>query len=249
MKSVKQMDQDKRTIFITGVSSGIGHAVAERYLSSGHRVYGISRRKPEDLTGREGFRFVNVDLAKHHLIQPALDRLFSGHPPPGIAVLNAGTLGKFGDIKDTDLELIREVMELNTWANKPIIDYLLTRQAPPSQIVAISTGASISGARGWNAYSLSKAALNMLIRLYSREFPGTHFCAVAPGLVDTPMLQQVLSLPSDGTHPTIDRLKGKRGTPDLLPPDEAAERLIGVIDRLPVEVESGSFVDVRLLGG
>jgi NAD(P)-dependent dehydrogenase (short-subunit alcohol dehydrogenase family) len=243
------MDHAKRTTLITGVSSGIGHAVAQAYLSSGATVYGLSRREPAELLKNKRLRFAPVDFTRHDSIRPALDKLLHGAATLDIAVLNAGTAGKFGDIAETDLGLIRSVMDVNAWANKVIIDHLLTREANVSQIVAISTGASISGARGWNAYSLSKAALNMLIRLYSREFPETHFCAVAPGLVDTAMLKGVLSLPSDGTHPTIDRLKGKRGTPDLVTPEEAAKRLVPVIDRLPHEVESGSYVDIREMVG
>jgi NAD(P)-dependent dehydrogenase (short-subunit alcohol dehydrogenase family) len=248
MEKRESNNPSKRSVLITGVSSGLGLALARRYLSGGFTVFGLSRRKPPDLSEGAGFHHASVDLAGHALIPEALERLLPENAKLDLALLNAGTAGRFGDTKDTPLELIKSVMDVNAWANKVILDFLCSRRVPPSQVVAISTGASITGHRGWNAYSLSKAALNMLMRLYSREVPDTHFTALAPGLVDTPMLQSVMSLPSDNDFPTIARMKSKRGTPELLTPDQAAEKLLKIIDRLPESVESGSYVDSRQMG-
>ena len=238
----------KRSVLITGVSSGLGLALARRYLSGGFTVFGLSRRKPPDFGEKALFHHASVDLAEHASIPEALERLLPEKAKLDLALLNAGTAGRFGDTKDTPLELIKSVMDVNVWANKVILDFFCSRRVPPSQVVAISTGASITGHRGWNGYSLSKAALNMLMRLYARELPETHFTALAPGLIDTPMLRSVMSLPSDNDFPTIARMKRKRGTAELLTPDQAAERLVNIIDRLPDKVESGSYVDSRQMG-
>ncbi len=245
MKKEESDKPTKRSVLVTGVSSGLGLALARKYLFAGWTVYGLSRRKPPDLSEGGSFRHGSVDLAEHASIPETLELLLPEKVKLDLALLNAGTTGRFGDTRDTPLELIKSVMDVNVWANKVILDFLCSRRVPPSQVIAISTGASITGHRGWNAYSLSKAALNMLMRLYSRELPVTHFTALAPGLIDTPMLQAVMSLPSDDTFPTIDRMKSKRGTPELMTPDQAAERLLKIIDRLPEEVESGSYVDSR----
>ena len=69
-------------------------------------------------------------------------------------------------------------MQINVWANKLIIDTLLANINNVKQIVGISSGASQSGARSWNGYALSKAALNMLISIYSAEVSNTHcYCS------------------------------------------------------------------------
>lgn len=248
MKKDESNKPSIRSVLVTGVSSGLGLALARKYLSAGWTVYGLSRRKPPDLSEGELFHHAPVDLAEHASIPEALERLLPEKAKLDLALLNAGTAGRFGDTKDTPLELIKSVMDVNVWANKVILDFLCSRRVPPSQVVAISTGASITGHRGWNAYSLSKAALNMLMRLYSRELPETHFTALAPGLVDTPMLQSVMSLQSDNDFPTIARMKSKRGTAELQTPDQAAEKLLKIIDRLPEKVESGSYADSRQLG-
>jgi benzil reductase ((S)-benzoin forming) len=98
-------------------------------------------------------------------------------------VLNAGVIAEIKDLQHTGLDEIKRVMDINVWSNKILIDLLISQEEPPKQIAAISSGASVYGNRGWNAYSLSKAALNMLIKLYAREkeiitflfnCPGTH---------------------------------------------------------------------------
>ena len=52
----------QKTIYITGVSSGLGHGLAKVYLEQGATVYGCSRRKPEELVDL-GLRFQAIDLS------------------------------------------------------------------------------------------------------------------------------------------------------------------------------------------
>jgi NAD(P)-dependent dehydrogenase (short-subunit alcohol dehydrogenase family) len=114
------------------------------------------------------------------------------------------------------------------------------------QVVAVSSGAAVSGARGWNAYSLSKAALNMMMKLYAAERPLTHFSALAPGLVDTDMQKAMRALPADARFPTVDRLKKAAGTADMPDPATAALRVMEAVPRLRA-LKSGEFQDIRAL--
>jgi benzil reductase ((S)-benzoin forming) len=139
---------------------------------------------------------------------------------------------------------IRQVMDINVWSNKVLIDLMYSNLKHISQIVAISSGAAIYGNRGWNSYSLSKAALNMLISLYANEQPDTHFSAIAPGLIDTGMQEYIASLDHDRRFPTIENLKKARGTSQMPKPDEAA-KLLARVAELATLRESGIFLDVR----
>ena len=76
---------------------------------------------------------------------------------------------------------------INTWANKVIIDYMIENNIEVKQVVAISSGASQETYTGWGAYSISKAALNMMMKVYAEEQPDIHFLSLSPGPVDTPM--------------------------------------------------------------
>ena len=126
------------------------------------------------------FSLRSVDLVDSDAAGRAVEDLLSGVPRVDLAVLNAGLLSPFGDMRETSLEDLRHVMEVNLWSQKTVLDVLLSDSRDVRQVVTMSSGASVNGNRGWNGYSISKAALNMLTRLYARECPDTHFAALAP---------------------------------------------------------------------
>ncbi|MBF0265864.1 MAG: SDR family NAD(P)-dependent oxidoreductase [Gammaproteobacteria bacterium] len=234
-----------KTVLITGVSSGLGHGLANFYLQQGSSVYALNRKQPADLLEHNNFHFVSCDLSDETQVQTKVKELLSDVVQLDLVVLNAGILNELKDMRDTPLSEVREVMEINTWANKSIIDALVNNVDSITQIVAISSGAAVSGNRGWNAYSLSKAALNMLIKLYADELPDIHFSALAPGLVDTAMQDYICDLKDDRFY-VVERLKSCRGTDSMPGPQEAAVKLdIGF--KKVVELPSGEFNDVRKL--
>lgn len=234
-----------QTVFITGVSSGIGHALTKEYLRRGDTVLGASRRKPQTFSQPE-FRFEPVDLAQLGEIPKALEQLFRGITQLDVAILNAGVLGNLKDLGETPQDEIENVMKVNVWANKVILDTIFANGIGIRQVVAISSGASVHALRGWSAYSISKAALNMLTALYAAERPDTHFCALAPGVIETAMQEQISQIPTDERYPSIDMLKNMRGTPSMPAPEKAAPMLISSFERVLKE-PSGSFQDVRTL--
>jgi benzil reductase ((S)-benzoin forming) len=235
------------SVLITGVSSGIGLGLAKACLARGDRVYGVSRRYPTGLEGNPRFVFVSVDLTRFEVVPPALDRLLAGVERLDTVVLNAGVLGEIKDLSETSMQSVKEVMDINLWANKAVLDALFARKLEIGQVVAISSGAAVKGARGRNAYSISKAALNMLIELYASERPDIHFSAIAPGTVDTAMQDYVRDLPDDGRFDTVTRLKRARGTKDMPFPDELAPRLLEAFMGAR-KAQSGKFHDIRAMG-
>ena len=132
-------------------------------------------------------------------------------------------------------------MDVNVWANKELID-TLNAHSQVKQIVGISSGAAVNGSKGWGTYSLSKAGLNMLLKVYAKELPEIHFTALAPGVIDTPMVQYIIDEVDDEIYPSAKRLKEGH----IQTPQEAAQHLIKTFPKL-LEYESGSFLDVRTM--
>lgn len=233
-------------IFITGTSSGLGFGLAKHYLENRHSVFGISRKINPDLNAFPNFDFLVQDISNFNEVETNLFSFLKEVENLDLVILNAGILNGIKDLKDTSLEEIKKVMDVNVWANKILIDTLFNSVKKIGQVVAVSSGASVSGARGWNAYSISKAALNMLISLYAKEFTETHFCALAPGLVDTDMQDFIYSLEDNEKYPVVQRLKQAKGTPGMPTPGEAAVLFSSAIEMAKKE-ESGIFLDVRKL--
>ncbi len=230
-----------KNILITGVSSGLGLALAEEYLSQGDAVYAVGKTLPKHLDSNPHFFFFPYDLSETFMIRDTLSTFFANHSFD-IVILNAGVLGDIQTLDETALADIKDVMEINVWANKELIDTLAQSAQYVSQVIGISSGAAVNGSKGWGAYSLSKSGLNMLLNLYSKELPEIHFTALAPGIIDTPMVQHIMNAVNEERFPSAKQLKEG----DIQTPQFAAKRLIHLFPKL-LEYESGSFLDVRTM--
>ncbi len=264
--------QSQRIALVTGVSSGLGLGFAQALLADGWVVYALSRREPEALRAAlaenaealSRLHFRSVDLSDAASIPGELEQLLAQGPAADasasidLVILNAGALGQIQAMVGGDLADMQATMQVNLWSNQVLLDALFRAQADGGlarkieQVVLISSGASVNGNPGWSGYSLSKSAANMLMMLYAREVTDTHFCALAPGLIDTAMQDYMADSEAvDVTRfPSVQRLRDARGTDSMPMPYEAARRILPVIERLPDPergVESGSFADIRKL--
>lgn len=237
----------ERAVLITGASSGIGLALARAMIARGERVFALQRRA-SPLAGTPGYRELQHDLADLAEIGAKLEELLRGEPTPERVILNAAIGAEPRDIGDTPLSSIQHLMTVNTWANKVVLDTLFTSGRSPQQVIGISSGAAVRGNRGWNGYSLSKAAFVMLLDLYASERPETHFCSLAPGIVHTAMQEALDQVPARDVEkfPSVQRLLAARGTDAMPMPDVAATRLLAAFDAA-LEHRSGAFLDLREL--
>lgn len=233
-------------VFITGNSSGLGYGLTEALLERDGVVWGMSRSgcslkpKYDDV-----LRDRQQDLGSLNSIEEGLDRLLSDCLRLDLVILNAGVLGRIQEISHTDVHDLEHIMRVNVWANKVILDWLIERQLPVDQIVAISSGAAVNMNYGWGGYSLSKAALNNLVQLYAHEMTDTHLISLAPGLIDTGMQDYLCGEIDSDEFPSVQKLKDARGTDDMPQPREAAEQIIDLLDTLRENYDSGAFVDIR----
>jgi NAD(P)-dependent dehydrogenase (short-subunit alcohol dehydrogenase family) len=235
-----------RNILITGIHTGLGHALAQRCLEQGDRVLALSRREPEDLAGSAGLRFRALDLRRLDDIPGAMAELLDGVPSLDLALLNAGVLGEIKDLRRTSIEELRAVMDVNVWANKVLIDGLIASGVAVAQVVAISSGAAFNGSGGWGPYSISKSALNLVLRVYAHEQPEIHFTALAPGVIETAMIRHILSRPEDPRHDANRRIRAAAAEGRILSPAAAARNLLARVADL-LRGPSGSYVDIREL--
>jgi len=231
-------------ILITGTSKGLGEGLALYYLDRGHKVFGISRNNNPGLEKHQDFKFLSLDLSDFEGIRNKLPGFLRDAGHVDLAILNAGVLGEIKDMGECTLDEIERVMDINVWSNKVLIDLMYENLEHISQVVAVSSGAAVLGNRGWNAYSISKAALNMMIKLYAREREETHFSSIAPGLIDSAMQEYIFSLAEDPRFPSLRSLKETKSSGQMPSAGEAAETLAKAVIKAHNE-ESGSFLDVR----
>ncbi len=231
-------------ILITGTSSGIGHGLAQEYLARNAKVWGISRRVADDLSQHPNFHHLQLDLTDEDAVQRLVPGFISASKRFNLVILNAGVLGPIKWMSEVETTAMKQVMEINVWANKVLLDVLLKTVKDIRQVIGMSTQASQRSTPGWGPYAISKAALNMLMNVYAREHPNTHFSAFAPGLVDTEMQEAIWNMPETDKYPTLKKLQEARYTEAMPDSRAAAARLIQGMEKA-LHYGSGSFNDVR----
>jgi len=232
------------TVLITGTSSGIGYGLAKELCESGAQVYGISRKSSGLSSQYDNYTHFQMDLTNYQSLAVEMQKVFTQVASFDLVVLNAGILGVIAKFHKQSLDLAKQVMDINVWANKALIDLFLEQDIKVKQWVAISSGAAKNGSAGWGAYSVSKAALNMLIQTYAVENPQSHFCALAPGLVDTQMQDYISSHPNKDGFAAVERLKAVKGTDAMPNSIIAAPMLVNAMQKA-LDFDSGLFMDVR----
>lgn len=185
---------------VTGAGSGIGACVAEGLaLGKGARVYVLDKDAEAasavvDRINCAGghAKVLVVDLADGQGLREALPSLTAAFGLPDIVVNNAG-MAAMVSAEDCSLEHWQKTMAVNVAAPMLLMQHALPRmrQAGWGRIVNI---ASISGVRagiGRMAYGTSKAALIAMTRQFAVEVAewGVTVNAIAPGPVDTPLMQ------------------------------------------------------------
>ena len=230
-----------KNVLITGNSSGLGKGLTETFLAEGYLVYGCSRRGSQQIGN---IKDTQCDLTCFDEISYALDQLLSEVKTLDLVILNAGILGELKSMHETSLDELQTIMDINVWSNKFILDWLLQSDIAVKQIILMSSGAAVLGNKGWGGYALSKSALNMLARLYAHEFPATHIISIAPGLVDSKMMDYLCNEADSEKFPALKRIQQARNKGKILSPREAAARILTALPYLS-DYESGSFIDIR----
>jgi benzil reductase ((S)-benzoin forming) len=235
-------------VWITGASSGIGAALAATVPFPGAHVVDISRsggsaadeHVPADLSDPAAWAAVEAHL---------LARLSTFDGARAVFVHNAGTLDPMGFAGEVDSEAYRRNVVLNSAAPQALGHAFLRAAATfagDSHLLMLSSGAASSVYEGWSSYCAGKAAVDHWIRTagaeQSRRDNGTRCIAVAPGVVATPMQEQIREMTAE-EFPAVEKFRGLHRDGALVAPEDAARgiwSLVGADD-----LDNGAVVDLR----
>lgn len=219
----------KEIYIITGVSSGIGKALAELLVSKNKQVLGIGRNTCG--LSSENYDFISCDLSNLDSVKALQLPGFSGAVT---LINNAGVLGEIDRIstgQDIDFE---GVFHVNTLAPLILTQKVYSMVADKSDftLVNISSGAAKRAIPSWAAYCSSKAALNMwseCFALEEKELGNTPkvYC-VAPGVIDTNMQVHIRAAHSD-SFSSHERFVELKESGQLSTPEETAIKLLQLL--------------------
>jgi NAD(P)-dependent dehydrogenase (short-subunit alcohol dehydrogenase family) len=178
---------------ITGGSSGIGLATAQRFVDEGADVFIMGRcaselDKARALIG-DGVSTVAGDVT----VSADLDRLFATvleqKRALDILVASSGRSGpeELGKVTEENFD---STFNLNARATLFTVQKALPLMRTGGSVILIGSVAGYVGVPGFSAYSATKAALRSYVRTWTREFTdrGIRFNTLSPGPIDTPMI-------------------------------------------------------------
>jgi NAD(P)-dependent dehydrogenase (short-subunit alcohol dehydrogenase family) len=221
-------------VLITGALTGIGRATAFAFARAGARLVVSGRRAAEGAaleaelreTGAEAF-FVKTDVRHDEEVHNLVDQTVARYGRLDVAVNNAGTEGRSGPVIEQTADSYADMFDTNVLGTLLSLKHelrVMTAQRAGS-IVNVSSTMGARGAAGASLYVASKHAVEGLTKSAALEAAafGVRVNAVAPGPVQTPMLDR-LTQTSERKAAFLDTVPLKRaGTPD-----EIAEAIVYV---------------------
>jgi len=214
---------ENKNVLITGGTSGLGGALTMQINELGAKVGMIARTKDKiseiemmfpDVIGIQG------DVSKKQEIYPLAGEAHSRLGDIDILFNVASYLGctPLRNLIDTDCEDFEKVLQTNVLGpfrlSKAVLPAMLLRKK--GLIVNISSDAAISVYPTWGSYSISKASIDHMSKIFDSELKaqGVRFLSIDPGDMSTPM--HFAAVPDAN----LDELRD---------PNDAAERIIELI--------------------
>jgi NAD(P)-dependent dehydrogenase (short-subunit alcohol dehydrogenase family) len=201
-----------RIALVTGASRGIGYAAAKGFAAAGAHVVAVARtagglEELDDEIRAEGggATLVPLDLKDFAGIDRLGAALYERWGKLDVLFANAAILGQLSPLGHVPPKIWDDVMAVNVTANWRLIRSLdpLLRQSDAGRALFMSSGAASSCRAYWGPYSVSKAALQALVRTYAAEVRKTpiRVAAIDPGRTRTAMRAQAMPGEDPNTLP------------------------------------------------
>ncbi len=198
-----------RTIVITGISRGCGRALAEYYLTGGHRVAGCARSKDivDELRREHGplHHFAGVDVSDDEAVRVWACDVLAHFGAPDLLVNNAAVIAGNAPLWEIPVHEFDAVIDVNIKGTARVLRHFL-----PAMIYR-GSGVVVNFSSGWGrstspevaAYCASKWAIEGMTQALAQELP-EGLCAVAlnPGIINTEMLQSCFGKEGAAQYPS-----------------------------------------------
>ncbi|MFC7142527.1 SDR family oxidoreductase [Halosimplex aquaticum] len=228
----------RKTVLVTGCSSGIGRATARRFLAGGWEVFATARDGADvrDLAAA-GCRTAELDVTDPAAVDDAVRRVFDEFGRLDCLINNAG-YGQFGPIEDVPGDAVRRQFEVNTFGPLQLIRAVLPAMRARGRGTVVNVTAGVGGLTppGLGIYTASKFALESATDALRQEVShlGVDVVTVEPGFVATDFydraLAEIESTPHTDAYEDLYRVLEsidvvERGGPGINSPERVADVL------------------------
>lgn len=237
----------KKSILITGCSSGIGYCVAHALHKRGYRVFATARRQESvEMLLAEGLESLRLDLNDPDSIQQTFEEIMQRTHGQLYALFNNGAYGLPGAVEDLSREALRAQFETNVfgWLELTNLVLPIMRKQGYGRIIQNSSVLGFAAMPFRGAYNASKYALEGLSDTLRLELMGTQIFVslIEPGPIATQFRANALkalqkyididqSFHGEKYRAVLDRLN-KQGpaVPFTLPPEAVLKKVIHALE-------------------
>jgi 3-oxoacyl-[acyl-carrier protein] reductase len=182
--------QTPRTVLVTGGNRGIGFAIAEEFISAGHRV-AVTARNGE---GPKGSLSVVADVTDGESLDRAIAEVEAALGPIEVLVANAGITRDTLLLRMSD-EDFEQVVNTNLTGVFRVLKRVTKSMLKQKfgRVILIGSVVGLLGSAGQVNYAATKSALVGMARSVTRELGSRNITAnvVAPGFIDTDMTAEL----------------------------------------------------------
>ena len=190
-------------LVLTGSSTGIGRALAERLLSRGHHVWGLARSDQSDFAASHpNFHHTRCDVSDYSAVAAAASAYAAAWPQLDAVICAAGLQGEIAPALTADplkwSATIRANLDGTYFALRAFAS-LLVQPAPAAsrkKIICFSGGGATKARVNFSAYGVAKTALVRLVETIAEENRDQplDINALAPGAINTRLTDELLAL-------------------------------------------------------
>jgi dehydrogenase/reductase SDR family protein 7B len=223
-----------KVVIITGASSGIGKALAEKFAELHANLVLAARNAnalemlAEELQDRKiNLLIVKTDVSKESDCKELIDRTMKRFGRIDILINNAG-ISMRALFENTDLTVIKQLMDVNFWGTvyctKYALPYLLREKG---SVVGVSSIAGYKGLPGRSGYSASKFAIQGFLEALRIEnmTRGLHVLIACPGFTASNIRNTALA--ADGSQ----QGESPRDEASMMTAEEVADNIITAIQK------------------
>ena len=231
-------------IVLTGSSTGIGRALAERLLARGDHVWGLARSDQAEFAARfpGRFHFSRCDVAQWPDLERTAAEVASTWTHVDGLVAAAGIQGEVGRALTADPARWSATIRSNldgTFFSIRSFATLLSRAPRRAKIVCFSGGGATKPRARFSAYGVAKTGVVRLVETIAEEERGQplDINAVAPGAINTRLTDEVLALGpgvvGDAEYAAAQKVKAGR-SPAAAPaqPDASLQKALALVEWL-----------------
>jgi len=241
------MTQNKKSILITGCSTGIGLCVAQALQQRGYRVFATARKEADvKKLIALGLESIQLDLDNSTSIKSAFNTIIEKTDGTLDALFNNGAYGQAGAVEDLSRDALRQQFETNVFGWQELTNLVLPVMLKQGygRIIQNSSVLGFVALKFRGAYTASKYAIEGLSDTLRQELMGTniYISLIEPGPIKSQFRENSFAAYKKNINKEKSRFKteyeatekrlGKKGAavPFTLPPEAVLKRVIHALE-------------------